>query len=140
VLSKRTAELEKSQQQLSVQAADLREQDRYREQFLAALGHELRNPMAAIQGSLSLISTPDDRSARALAVLQRQTRHMNRLVDDLLDIARVRYGKLRLEPSATRVPAVSAGRAGPPRRRTGTGIDARQSACRGTRRLDRLRQ
>src|SRR5262249_31765944 len=59
-LSQRTAELEASQKQLSSQAAKLLEQDHNKERFLAALGHELRNPMAAIQNSLELISASDE--------------------------------------------------------------------------------
>lgn len=108
-LRRRTSELEASQQQLSAQAADLRAQDRHREEFLAALGHELRNPMAAMQSSLGLLSVSDDRSQRALTVLTRQMRHMGRLVDDLLDVTRVRHGVLHLQRMPTDV--VAAGRA-----------------------------
>jgi two-component system CheB/CheR fusion protein len=93
----RTRELEASQQRLSHQAEEPIDQDRNREQFLAGLGHELRNPLAAITSSLALMSASDDRSHRAVAVLKRQTKHMTRLVNDLLDISRVKYGKLRLE-------------------------------------------
>jgi hypothetical protein len=74
-LSRRTAELEAIQVQLSRQAAELLRNDRNKEAFLAALGHELRNPMAAIQHSLELISATDEPSQTAVTVLRRQTRH-----------------------------------------------------------------
>jgi two-component system CheB/CheR fusion protein len=96
-LNRRTAELEASQRQLLSQAAGLLEQDRNKETFLAALGHELRNPMAAIQNSLELISASDESSQAAIAVLRRQTRHMVRLVNDLLDIARINRGTLEIQ-------------------------------------------
>ena len=92
----RTVELEQSQQQLSRQAAELIEQDRHRQEFLAALGHELRNPMAAIHSSLEVISVADDTSQRALGILKRQSQHMARLVNDLLDVTRVKHGRLIL--------------------------------------------
>jgi signal transduction histidine kinase len=95
-LRRRSAELEASQEQLSRQADDLEEQDRHRQEFLAALGHELRNPMAAIQSSLTLLTAADDRSRRGLDVLHRQMRHMARLVNDLLDVTRVTHGGLHL--------------------------------------------
>jgi CheY-like chemotaxis protein/anti-sigma regulatory factor (Ser/Thr protein kinase) len=95
-LRTRTGELEASHERLSRQAEELVAQDRNREAFLAE-GHELRNPLAAITSSLAFLSASDDRSRRAIQVLHRQTTHMTRLVEDLLDIARVRYGKLRLE-------------------------------------------
>jgi len=96
-LRKQASELERGREQLAVQAAELIDHDRHREDFLAALGHELRNPMSAIQSAVSLLSVTDDRSRRAQAVLERQIRHMTRLVNDLLDTTRVKHGRLRLE-------------------------------------------
>jgi signal transduction histidine kinase/ActR/RegA family two-component response regulator len=73
-----------------------------RDEFLAMLGHELRNPLGAIRVAGDLLGKPADEAHRAkqLAIIQRQTRHLARLVDDLLDVARLTYGKvtLRLEP------------------------------------------
>jgi len=88
-LRERTAALEASQEEL------LR-QDSNREEFLASLGHELRNPLSAILSSLSLIQATDTRSTRALEILRRQAAHMTKLIDDLLDITRVKHGKIRL--------------------------------------------
>lgn len=96
-LEERTRALEASGLELARQAAELREQDRHREDFLAALGHELRNPMAAIQNSLEVIAPANERSRRAVGILQRQSRHMGRLINDLLDVSRVKYGRLQLE-------------------------------------------
>jgi len=96
-LNKRTTELEASEKILSRQAEELMEQDRNRQDFLAALGHELRNPMAAIHASLTVMSAPDEPSRRALAILRRQTMNMTRMVNDLLDIARITHGRLHLE-------------------------------------------
>jgi CheY-like chemotaxis protein len=59
--------------------------------------------MAAIQNGLAVITATDDRSRAALAVLRRQITHMTRLVNDLLDVTRVRHGRLRLEPTAVEV-------------------------------------
>jgi len=105
MIGRQAADLIESRQQheaLARQAQALAAQDRDRETFIAALGHELRNPLAAITGSLPMLSATDDRSRRAIDVLQRQTAQMTRLVGDLLDINRDKYGKLRL----ARVPVV----------------------------------
>ncbi len=95
----RTEALEASQAQLAERAAQLTEQDRHREEFLSALGHELRNPMAAMQGAAALITVKarDEGSRRALAVLTRQIQHMTHLVNELLDVTRVKHGRLRLD-------------------------------------------
>jgi two-component system, chemotaxis family, CheB/CheR fusion protein len=106
-LNARTKELEASHGELSRHAADLLQHDRHREEFLAALGHELRNPMAAMQSALTLVSASDERAGRALAVLRRQTAHMRRLIDDLLDITRVKHGRLRLQRETVDVSQVA---------------------------------
>lgn len=76
--------------------ADLARQDRNKEHFLATLGHELRNPVAAIHSSLELITAGDQATRRALTILRRQSHHLAFLIDDLLDIARIKHGKLQL--------------------------------------------
>jgi signal transduction histidine kinase/ActR/RegA family two-component response regulator len=77
--------------------AELADQNRKKEDFLAVLGHELRNPMAAIHSSLELITPSDEQANRALAVLRRQSQHLIRLVNDLLDITRINHGKFELK-------------------------------------------
>ncbi|MCB9714779.1 MAG: PAS domain-containing protein [Myxococcales bacterium] len=77
----------------------LREQVKLRDQFLAMLSHELRNPLAAINNSLTLIRRRGplaDAVATPLSIIERQSRHMQRLLDDLLDVSRVTQGKIRL--------------------------------------------
>jgi signal transduction histidine kinase/ActR/RegA family two-component response regulator len=79
----------------------LKAADRAKDEFLAMLGHELRNPMAAITSSVHVVSSaPRDSSMidRAVAIIARQTRHMTRLVEDLLEISRLRLGKVVLHP------------------------------------------
>ncbi len=78
----------------------LREADRRKTEFLAVLSHELRNPLAPIRNSVYLLdrAAPGSEAARrAREVLQRQTEHLTRLVDDLLDMTRITHGKIELQ-------------------------------------------
>ena len=90
------------------QMEQLAEADRYKDRFLAMLGHELRNPLASITTGLELMRMtlaehPPADDAHQLqhtqAIVERQTRHLARLVDDLLDLARIRSGKIELRKS-----------------------------------------
>jgi PAS domain S-box-containing protein len=77
----------------------LRNADRRKDEFLATLAHELRNPLAPISLGLDLLKiSADDPQATAdvLSMMQRQTQHMVRLIDDLLDVSRITRGKLEL--------------------------------------------
>jgi PAS domain S-box-containing protein len=81
----------------------LREADRRKDEFLALLGHELRNPLAPISNALHVMKLPQADDAmrhHAREVLERQVENMVRLVDDLLDVSRIMRGKveLRREP------------------------------------------
>jgi PAS domain S-box-containing protein len=79
---------------------ELRRSDRQKTDFLAVLSHELRNPLAPIRNSIYLLerAAPDSEpAARARGVLRRQTEHLTRLVDDLLDITRISRGKITLQ-------------------------------------------
>ena len=71
---------------------------RRREQFLAMLSHELRNPLAAVINASALLEHGMDREhvARCQAVIERQAKHMKRLLDDLLDVSRITRGKFEL--------------------------------------------
>ncbi len=71
-----------------------------RDEFLAMLGHELRNPLAAIVLATDLLSADehDTHHTRERAIIGRQARHLSRLVDDLLDVSRVTSGKVVLRP------------------------------------------
>jgi signal transduction histidine kinase len=78
----------------------LEDSDRRKDEFLAVLSHELRNPLAPIQNGLYILrrSMPTDaRAARAVDVIERQSRHLERLVSDLLDVTRVARGKVQLQ-------------------------------------------
>jgi signal transduction histidine kinase/ActR/RegA family two-component response regulator len=84
--------------------ADLQEEDRRKDAFLAMLAHELRNPLAPVQVAARLLKQGTDRPEvleRARAVIERQTRHMARLVDDLLDVSRITRGKIELRRERT---------------------------------------
>ncbi len=76
----------------------LEEADRRKDEFLAILAHELRNPLAPIRHALQVVRRSADRSTREQArnVIERQLDHMVRLVDDLLDVSRITQGKLEL--------------------------------------------
>jgi signal transduction histidine kinase len=93
-------ELKVQTEQLREHAGTLAEADRRKTEFLGILAHELRNPMAAISNSLyALVNSgrnPEMRG-RAEQVIDRQTRMLARLVDDLLDATRIASGKVRLQ-------------------------------------------
>ncbi len=78
----------------------LRQADRRKDEFLATLAHELRNPLAALVSQVDLLRlTGGDAAARArsVAVMDRQTRQLTRLINDLLDISRITQGHLSLQ-------------------------------------------
>ena len=76
--------------------------NRAKDEFLAMLGHELRNPLAAVWSAVEVIRSPR-RTAHhldfAAGVIERQSRHLKRLIDDLLDVGRLITGKVKLERS-----------------------------------------
>jgi signal transduction histidine kinase/CheY-like chemotaxis protein len=77
----------------------LREADRRKDEFLATLSHELRNPLAAIANAIQYLqlAKPDDEGLGAAHdVLGRQVAHLTRLIDDLLDISRITMGRIAL--------------------------------------------
>jgi PAS domain S-box-containing protein len=76
------------------------ETDNKKNEFLAVLSHELRNPLAPIRNSLHLLErapSGGDQATRAFAVINRQVTHLARLIDDLLDVTRVSRGKVQLQ-------------------------------------------
>ena len=85
--------------ELGTLVAALREADTRKDEFIAMLAHELRNPLSAIAVATDLLarSTIEDRKARfAVPAIERQMRQLRRLVDDLLNMARITSGKLTL--------------------------------------------
>jgi PAS domain S-box-containing protein len=78
---------------------ELKDADRRKDEFLATLAHELRNPLAPIANSLFILShegTSGAAAQAARATMQRQVRQLVRLIDDLLDVSRIRLGKISL--------------------------------------------
>jgi len=101
-LHQRTNDLISSNRQL-VQEIEERKiaerQNHAKDEFLAMLGHELRNPLSAISSAASLIGLPGvsvEGAARAKKIIQRQSQHLGRIVDDLLDLSRAMSGKILL--------------------------------------------
>ncbi|HEX3843386.1 MAG TPA: ATP-binding protein [Steroidobacteraceae bacterium] len=94
------ARLRDSEEQLRQSEEALRDADHRKDEFLALLAHELRNPLAPIRYALAASRkaerTPEQRR-RAEEIMERQVTHMSRLLDDLLDISRVTRGKLELK-------------------------------------------
>lgn len=87
----------------------LKEADRRKDEFLAMLAHELRNPLAPITSAgeiLARISEPDPKLEKATAVIRRQVKHLTRLVDDLLDVSRVTRGQIQLQRAPVDVGSV----------------------------------
>lgn len=87
----------------------VRETDRRKDEFLASLGHELRNPLAPIRTSMSVLAHmyPDQAPVKKVTdVIERQVTHLTRLVDDLLDVARINSGKIELQRDYTKFAAI----------------------------------
>lgn len=78
---------------------ELRQMDRRKDEFIATLAHELRNPLAPIRTGLEILRSASDPqgSATTLDMIERQTNQIVRLVDDLLDVSRITQGKIRLQ-------------------------------------------
>ena len=86
--------------QLRAKIAELAEADRRKNEFLAMLGHELRNPLSAVLNAITAADLDESHRDRAIDIARRQTAQLARLVDDLLDVARITLGRiaLRKEP------------------------------------------
>ncbi|MCW8195108.1 PAS domain-containing protein [Proteobacteria bacterium 005FR1] len=91
---------------------DLRTSNRRKDEFLAMLAHELRNPLAPIATSAEILNLPDadrERIRSTSEVISRQVEHMNDLLDDLLDVSRVTRGQVKIHKEATDLVAVLQG-------------------------------
>jgi PAS domain S-box-containing protein len=92
--------LENQAEELRQRAQLLKETDERKDQFLAMLAHELRNPLAPIRNAVEVLKQvgPANQNQQwAADVIERQTRHLTRLVDDLLDVSRITRGKVSLK-------------------------------------------
>jgi two-component system CheB/CheR fusion protein len=97
VLERYTAEVQRANETLRIAEAEARKAVVKRDQFLAMLSHELRNPLSAIMSGIGVLDHTDadhEAVARARQTIRRQVYHMSRLLDDLLDIARITQGKI----------------------------------------------
>ena len=92
-------ERKKMEEELRRRAEELVAADRRKDQFLAMLAHELRNPLAPIRNAVELmrqIETMDPSFQTSREMVERQVKHLARLVDDLLDVSRITQGSIRL--------------------------------------------
>jgi PAS domain S-box-containing protein len=98
-----------TEQELERSREELREADRRKDEFLATLAHELRNPLAPIRNGLQIIKLrAGDTEAveQVRSMMERQISHMVRLVDDLLDLSRISRGKIALKKGLGRLDAI----------------------------------
>jgi PAS domain S-box-containing protein len=89
-------------------AADLSDANRKKDEFLATLAHELRNPLAPLRNALQILRLSPDREAgeQARGMMERQLGQMVRLVDDLMDVSRITRGKVELKKERVQLSAV----------------------------------
>ncbi len=102
-LMREIAERRRAQQELV-------EADHRKDDFLAILGHELRNPLAPIRVAIAILQRhgPDDPMlVRMRDLIDRQVQHMTRLIDDLLDVSRITQGKINLKPEPVDVGVIA---------------------------------
>ena len=90
----------KVDEELRQALADLSELNNRKDRFLATLAHELRNPLAPLRTGLALLTqdATEKRRDEVLSTMERQLAHVVRLVNDLLDVARISHGKIELKP------------------------------------------
>ena len=111
-VSERTAELEASTERLRELAEELKAADRRKDEFLALLAHELRNPLAPVLNAVSIMrarSLSDPELIWCRDIIERQSHQLTRLVDDLLDVSRISRGKVRLRFEPVELSAVLRG-------------------------------
>jgi PAS domain S-box-containing protein len=102
-------ERKRLQDEVQRHAERLVEADRRKDEFLAMLAHELRNPLAPVIYALEVLGNRDadaELQERSRAMVERQVRHMARLIDDLLDVARITQGKVQLKKERVELAAV----------------------------------
>jgi signal transduction histidine kinase/ActR/RegA family two-component response regulator len=109
LLRRHIASRERAMAEIAMQREQLQAADRRKDEFLATLAHELRNPLAPMSNALFIIGepgAPQSSRDRAVSTLQRQVRQMVKLIDDLLDVGRIRLGKLTLAPRLVKLAEV----------------------------------
>jgi PAS domain S-box-containing protein len=94
-----TTERRRMEEELRRRAEELAQADRQKNEFLAMLAHELRNPLAAVVNAVHVMRLPDQEARtidRSREIVEQQVGHMARLLDDLLDVSRITRGKVTL--------------------------------------------
>lgn len=107
-LERLNAELE---QRVALRTAELQETGKRKDEFLAVLAHELRNPLAAIRTASQVIALPDldeEHRTTSAAVIQRQVTQLVRLIDDLVDMSRIGRGVISLQRERVDIPSMIA--------------------------------
>jgi signal transduction histidine kinase len=107
-VAERTETLLKRERELERLAEALKKSDRRKDEFLATLAHELRNPLAPLLSGLHLLNLARDPAivAETLSMMNRQLSHMVRLIDDLLNASRITNDKLTLRKERVSLPAI----------------------------------
>jgi CheY-like chemotaxis protein/nitrogen-specific signal transduction histidine kinase len=105
-LEAKVGELRAAQEREHAARGEAEHANSRKDEFLAMLAHELRNPLSPIVSALAVVRSaraPAEAREQALAVIERQVRNMTRIVDDLLDVSRISNGKIALQPSPSDV-------------------------------------
>ena len=92
-------ERQQAEQEIREQAERLREADRRKDEFLAMLAHELRNPLASVSNAIQILrksNVPAEYAESSKEIIERQIKHLARLIDDLLDVSRITRGTIEL--------------------------------------------
>jgi len=114
-LHRKTKELERLNKNLERRVAqrtsELQEASRRKDEFLAVLAHELRNPLAAIRmaaQSIGMRETTGDEQKKWSAIIERQISHLSRLIDDLVDVSRITRGTIELQRKPVEISTIVA--------------------------------
>ena len=101
-------ERKRLEQELQRRLSELARADRLKDEFLAMLAHELRNPIAAITSAVQLAGVLRDgeQNELSLEIINRQVQHLARLIDDLLDVSRITRGKINLQKQPVNVASI----------------------------------
>jgi PAS domain S-box-containing protein len=108
-ISRDVTERRKLEEALAARAAELARADRSKDEFLAMLAHELRNPLAPLRNAAEILQTAgtsSDERQQAQQVIGRQIENMSRMIDDLLDISRITEGKIELRKRPVALEAI----------------------------------
>ena len=109
VVSRDVTERRELEESLVIRAEDLARADRSKDEFLAMLAHELRNPLAPLRNAAEILQTAGATAAerkQAQQIIGRQIENMSRMIDDLLDVSRITEGKIELRKKPVALEAI----------------------------------